>query len=120
MANGAVYLWVCLFLIAAGLAAWLWWQGRRTKAELSRSVRAGRDLAEAKAKQEAERMRLAAGLDAVGEACPVGLLLLDAEHRVTWGNRAAWDLFGIVGNSAQPSCQLSRPNRLPSGKPSSP
>ena len=73
------------------------WTGQRLRRALETQDRASRDLTEAIASRAELERRIGEGdrhLAALGEANLDGLLILDSNRRIIWGNQAAWDLFG--------------------------
>ena len=88
------YLLLGPLLGAALLIAWLWLGRRRVAEQLRRVVQERAEAVAARGELQAELQRERSQLAALGAADFDGLLLLDADRRIAWGNAGAWVLFG--------------------------
>jgi two-component system, OmpR family, phosphate regulon sensor histidine kinase PhoR len=91
--SGQEYVLLVLLVLAAAFALFAWrralhaqHEASQTAKELARTLAGHGDLG-------AELLQARSQLDAFGEAALDGLLLVDRNRRVLWGNAAAWEVF---------------------------
>jgi two-component system phosphate regulon sensor histidine kinase PhoR len=86
-----------LLALAIGLLVWTWHRLRRAQAQVRQTVA---ERAQARSQREEMERQLQLSRDdlvAVGAADLDALLLLDGDRLITWGNAAAWEMFGTRG-----------------------
>ncbi len=88
--------WILLICLVAAIAAavllYLRLRRERVRAEQSYVERAAAIATANELRAAVKRGKQ--NLDALGESSADALLLLDANRQITWGNQAAWDMFG--------------------------
>jgi two-component system phosphate regulon sensor histidine kinase PhoR len=92
--NAVDFILIGCLLLAGLVIVRLWRRAGRAVAESRRGMQVRAEATETCAELQRELGRQRGQMEALGNADFDGLLLLDAERRIVWGNRGAWELFG--------------------------
>ena len=87
-------LWLAAWLITLALLAWCGFRLRQLRRDRDLAAQACAAAIADRTVTRQQASEIQARLDSIGAAAADGLLLLDADRRILWGNPTAWTLFG--------------------------